>query len=115
MVTVTVSAFQTQFPEFTESAADVQQALDEALLIHSIRALATYFCAAHLLVFDQKVAAGTVPTTEISQRGAGPLSARYLTQAESGKEAFFTSTSYGRRFLTLEKRSARASIGAMVV
>ena len=115
MATVTVSAFRTQFPEFTESDVNVRKALDEALLIHSIRALATYFCAAHLLVFDQKVAAGTVPTTEISQRGAGPLSAQYLTQAESGKEAFFTSTSYGRRFLTLEKRSARASIGAMVV
>ena len=117
--TVTVAQFRTQFADdatlLSSSDAQIQRALDEALLIHRVQPLATLFCAAHIRTLDKAAADGKTTSPEVSQRRAGPLSATYLTQAEENREAFFTSTSYGKRFLNLEKRSARAGIGAMVV
>ena len=116
MTGATLVDFRAQFPEFLSSIdVDVERVLTEALLIHSARPLATLFCAAHLLSFNKQVAAGSTPATETSMRKAGPLSSSSITQAETGWQAFFTSTPYGRRFLILEQRTARSGIGAMVV
>ena len=115
MARATLQAFRDQFPEFedTENEA-VDKVLVEALLIHDIRLLATLYCAAHLLAQDQAIAAGKTTSPEVKSRKADTLSASYVVQAETGAEAFFTSTSYGKRFLTLEKRSPRKIIGAFV-
>ena len=116
MTGATLADFRDQFPEFNSSADDVvNRILAEALLIHSARPLATLFCAAHLLKYNEQVAAGSTPATETSMRKAGPLSSSSITQATDGWQAFFTSTPYGRRFLILEQRTARSGIGAMVV
>ena len=113
-----VAAFQARFPEF-DSAVDsrVQAALDEANLIHSIRELATLYCAAHLLTLDNQLASDGAfagSPSEVKSRQVGPLRSDYVTQAKAGWQAFFSSTAYGRRFLTLERRCARTGIGAMV-
>ena len=51
-VTVTIADFRTQFPEFASTVdSHIQLALDEALLIHSIRKLATLYAAAHTLSY----------------------------------------------------------------
>ena len=49
-VTVSVADFRAEFPEFSATSdAAVQRALTEALLLHSIRKLATLYAAAHVL------------------------------------------------------------------
>ena len=120
----TLATFRTQFPEFTETTyADevVQRAMDEAETLHSVRPLATLFLTAHLLILNDRRKAGTGATGEISMERAGPMQISYVTQAESpgfglgSREAFYTSTSYGQHFLTLEKRAHRHTIAATVV
>ena len=109
-------SFREQFPELASTSdALVNRALREALEIHSSRTMATLYCAAHLLQLDQDINAGTASASEKSGAGVGSLSVQYVTQAEKGREAFFTSTDYGKRFLTHERRNARTGIGAMVV
>lgn len=113
---VTLTDFRNQFSEFsTRSDAEVNRVLEEACHIHSARKLATLFCAAHLLVLNSNIAEGEKTSGEIESAGTGPLRVSYKTQAENGRDVFFTSTNYGRRFLTLEKRNPRTGIGAMVV
>ena len=122
MATATVAGFKELFPvirnPLLSSATDdhIEAALDEAMLIHAVRVKATYFCAAHLIVQDSGITTGSAPSTEVKSRTAGPISAVYATQGrDQTSDVFFTSTPYGRRFLVLEKRSARANIGARVV
>ena len=51
-VTVTIADFREEFPEFASTDdSHIQRALREALLIHSIRKLATLYAAAHVLSF----------------------------------------------------------------
>ena len=114
-MTADLASFRAEFPEFSTTSDDaVNRFLALAKLIHTVREAATLYCTAHLLKLEQSREAGNVTSAEISSRGVGPMNASYLTQAETGRESFFTSTSYGKIFLTLEKRSARASIGAFV-
>ena len=113
---VTVGEFRTQFPEFAGVADEtIMAVLPEATAIHGRLKIATLFCAAHLITLNQNIAQGITTSPEKTGAGAGSLSVSYMTQAESGREAFFTSTSYGQRFLNLEKRYPRTGIGAMVV
>ena len=113
---VTIASFQEQFPEFGDTPdATITRAIEKALVIHSRVVLATLYLTAHFVKIAQLTADNKVPSTEVKSRGVGPLQASYLTQAEDGSEAFFTTTSYGRQFLALEKRTKRAQIGATVV
>ena len=136
-VIVSVADFRARFPEFNTTLDQiVQDALDEAFLIHSIRKLATLYCAAHLLAVPGIGSGGsgggsTGQVTihgEVSSKKVGPLSVSYTTLTESSASsrsssannrnpveiAFFSRTEYGRHFLILELRSPRAGIGAMV-
>lgn len=109
-----LAAFRAQFPELSEQIhpdAAVERALAEAAQIHSVNDLATLYVTAHLLA--QPASAGQ--RGEIVESKVGPATSKYRPQAESGWEAFFTSTSYGRRFLILERRTPRTAIGARVV
>ena len=122
MAEATLAGFRSRFPAFQSTAdADVMNALDEAMSIHNVRALATLFLVAHLLTLNAHVTAGTAASGEVESEGAGPLRVTYVTQAESGgrgagsREAFYTRTEYGRRFLNLEKRAPRSAIGARMV
>ena len=133
-VTVTVSDFRTQFPEFASTSdGQIELALEEGLLLHSIRKLATLYASAHVLAFrlptllNPAGGGGTTTVTgQIRRRRVGPLEEEFSTHAgttqgnaTSRKSAediqYFSSTVYGQHFLALEARSARASIGAMVV
>ena len=110
------AGFRIQFPEFDSSANDeqVSLALQEARLIHSRRALATLYCAAHILKLSQNPSDTNTPG-EISSATVGPMTTTYKTQAEKNWQSFFTRTEYGRHFLILEQRTARSGIGAMVI
>ena len=116
--TATLEKFRDQFPEFPDTVASdavVELALATAKVLHAVRELATLYLTAHLVVLAQDVDSGTVRNTEATERKVGPLMVRYITQAETGDEAFYTSTVYGKLFTTLEKRSPRVAIGARVV
>ena len=111
-----LAAFRARFPKFADiDDPDVENALDEALMIHDKRELATLYCAAHLLTLAIAEAAKKTPKGEVTMRRVGPMTAHYRTQALDGPKAFFTTTAYGRRFLNLEGRTPRALIGARVV
>ena len=132
-VTVTIADFREEFPEFASTDdSHIQRALREALLIHSIRKLATLYAAAHVLSFRLTNIGGggssggsTVVTGQVSSRRVGPLQETFTTHAgtttSSGNTrnatdiAYFSSTIYGQHFLVLEQRAPRAGIGATVV
>ena len=132
-VTVTVADFRARFAEFASTSdAIIELALEEALLIHSIRKVATLFCAAHLLSYSLTNIAGggsgggaTTTTGQISKKSVGPLSVEYetlsgtTTNSRNSRNptevAYFAGTTYGQQFLILEQRSPRAAIGALVV
>ena len=128
-VTVSIADFRARFPEFnTTLDAVVQDALEEALLIHSVRKLATLYCAAHLLSVPGAGAGAQgggmgqiVVHGEVSTKQVGPLSTTFTTQDSNAttsttqdNTAFFSRTEYGRHFLTLEHRAARTAIGATI-
>ena len=120
---VTLSGFRERFGAFSgRDDGEVQLALDEALLLHDVRVLATYYCAAHLLALGAEE--GSVPDGGagiIAGEQIGPKRIDYLNmagssnkQAGSERDVFFATTPYGRRFLALERRTPRTSIGALV-
>ena len=124
----TVTAFRDQFPKtrhFPEvDDADIESALDEAKLIHSVRVLATLYCAAHLLALDQEyLDAQGQPVTDpdggagvVVSEMIGPRRIDYITQAgDDERKAFFVTTTYGRRFLNLEARTPAVGIGVRLV
>ena len=135
-VVVTIAEFRAQFPEFAATDdGHIEFALEEALLIHSIRKLATLYCAAHVLSFRLTAISGgggsgggtTTVTGQLESRQVGPLRETFSThsgtasgtrggaRARSPEDiAYFSSTIYGQHFLSLEPRSARAGIGAIV-
>lgn len=112
MIRATVAQFRANFNEFASTSdADVERAIDDAEQIHSIRLRAQLYCAAHILALEaEDDAAG-----EIQSEGVGPLRVSYMTQAERGRDAFFTATKYGRRFLALERRTPSVAIAARVL
>ena len=115
-MTANLAGFRARFPEFSSSVdASVNFALAEAREIHNRSTLATLFLTAHLLSIDSSAKGVGAGSGEGTMKKAGPLSATYITQAERGREAAFTTSSYGKRFLVLEQRSPRSAIGAMVV
>ena len=132
-VTVTVADFRTQFPEFAATTdAAIELALEEGLLLHSIRKLATLYASAHVLSYRLTAIAGgggggsTTVTGQVSRRRVGPLEEEFSTHTGSTQGnatsrrssediAYFSGTIYGQHFLALEARSPRATIGAIVV
>lgn len=106
-MTADLTTFRTRFPEFAQTADSiVELALSDAKLLHARCPTATLFLAAHLLTLDQDETATGVDggNGEASNMSDGSESISFVTQAETGQEAFYTTTKYGRRFLALEKR-----------
>ena len=118
---VTVTSFRAQFPQSTHfpdaTEAQIESALEEACILHSLRELATLYLTAHLLAIDSEHTGKPDGGSGIvSMERIGPRTINYLNQIEgAGRKAFFASTSYGRRFLELEARTPRYGIGAMAV
>lgn len=102
------SAFTSTFPELSFTADEISNALDRAYEMHSRFPTAVLYLAAHLLVIGEehtgKPDGGSGEVT--AETSVGSKRAEYAAMAESGREAFFTRTSYGRHFLALEKRIA---------
>ena len=114
MATITAdrAGFRGRFSEFvSRTDEDVDAALEFAKHIHTVRPLATLYLAAHAL----SLAASAQIGGEVIEDQVGAIRSKYMAQAQSGDEVFYTRTEYGRRFLVLEKRTPRVAIGAVVV
>ena len=111
-VEATRGAFRERFAEFaSRSDADVDQARELALAIHTARPLATLYLMAHVLSLDP----ATSVAGEVTMDWVGNVRAMYMAQAETGDESFFTRTEYGRRYLVLARRSPTRTVAAVVV
>ena len=112
----TASEFRGRFPEFSESRFSgpvVDRAIKTAYLITDVTHEATGYCIAHLLsTMEAHAAEMDGGAGEITSETTGPRMQSFMTQAEKGREVFFTTTPYGRTCLTLEKRSPRRGIAA---
>ena len=73
-VTLTVADFRAQFPEFASTDdAHIMRALTEALLLHSVRKLATLYAAAHVLSFRLTAISGGGGSSGGSTSATGQL------------------------------------------
>ena len=100
--------FRTRFPEFiTQLDARLEMYLGDAIQIHSLCETATLYLAAHLLSLDIESGAGSTGASsdggdgEITSESAGGVSASFNSQADKGKDVFYMSTAYGRRYIAL--------------
>ena len=111
----TASQVRERFPEFTPSGfpdAVVDQAIATAYRISDADHESTLWCAAHLLAtLESQAARMDGGAGEITSESTGPRMTSYRTQADTGREVFFSTSPYGRTFLTLEGRSARRAAG----
>ena len=115
----TVEMFRDKFATVTAFAAlpdsDIQSALEEATDIHGARVVATLYVAAHLLTLSaDTTAAGDSGAGEVSVEQIGTERVEYKTMADAGWQTFFSTTSYGRRFLLLEQRTPGVAMSARV-
>ena len=115
-MTPTLADFRLYLPQFTDTPdATVERALLIVQEIHSRSKLAAVYCAAHILTLEaDDTDQPDGGHGEISSETIGPSETTYVTQAEQGREAFFTTTLYGRTFLTLEKRNPEHAFSARV-
>ena len=130
MITATVATFRERLPELSRFDDDVvARAIEEATFLHDVNPLATLLAAAHLLVvaelgddFFGVISGPTVSQSRSTSNTAGPLStsttnsSTSVSQVDIGdRDAYFVLTSYGQRFLQLERRSQQVTLSARVV
>lgn len=117
---VNVQTFRARFAEFALSleprATDalIDTLIAEAKSIHNRKPLATLWLAGHLMRLELDRLDGLELDGEAKSKHTGAMRADYVTMAETGPDAFFTSTTYGKTFRTLEKRLPRTGIGALI-
>lgn len=107
--------FRRKFREFDSTEdADLDLALEEALLIHAIRRLVVLYLTAHILA-TQNQAGSLGVTGAIKSAATGPLKTSYAVLVKDGDiKGELARTKYGARALLLERRTPRFAIGALV-
>ena len=120
---LSVVEFRERYPEFGgRGDAEIEGALAEARALSDHTATLTSLCAAHLLALGP-VDLGAQPDGglgELASERVGPYQATYRTMTAGdreggGREAFFATTAYGRRFLALEARTPQVRFASVMV
>lgn len=101
--------FREQFPEYdSKSDAEILLYLNNALLLHAICEMATVYLSAHLLTINDENgvggAGGSVDgggARETLSEASKSLNASFKTIAETGTDAFYSVTPYGRMYIVL--------------
>ena len=118
MADLTVADVRARFSEFGAAAfpaALVSDLIAEAYSITDVSREATLYCVAHLLSLEeQNHARPDGGSGEVVTETTGPFTANFRSQADSGRDVFFSTTPYGRRVMTLERRSPKAVMGILV-
>ena len=123
---ITAANFKTNFSELNFEGVDdatVDRFLYQARQFHKYSGQATQYCAAHLFSLwrlSKANAEAEAPTVdggggEVTKDQIGSQIQEYKTQAEKGREVFFSTTSYGRHFLVLEKRTPQYVLGGILI
>ena len=109
---ITTALFKTRFPEFTSiSDARVQLFIDDAVVILNETNwsekydLGLYYLTAHYLVLGEKSSAGNSGSNgQIASKAVDGTSVSYNNPTLNGSDdSYFSSTSYGQRYLELRK------------
>ena len=119
MATANLNDFRAQFPEFSETEDDkVNFALSLAKQFNNKSKRLILYAAAHLLAgkyIEPSSPGMDGGAGELMKYALGPKAQEFKTMADDGSEVFFTTTSYGRIFLTLEKRNLNTTLGGIKV
>lgn len=106
-----IAEFRRRFSEFALLSDElVEDALEEAATHHTATQLGTLLVAAHLLDLHRQTERPAV-AGEITKISLAGQSVESLAQAEQGRESFYTTTDYGRRYLALQKSRAVGAVG----
>ena len=106
---ITAADFKAAYPSFASTSDDdVTSALAEARDLFSATERGVFLLAAHLLTI---IADGF--DSEATVERAGEQWVTLVAQASAGGEAFYTSTTYGRRFLAHKKARPVAPVYAV--
>lgn len=105
-----MQTFRTRFPEFPESSLTDDQLtlyLGDALAIFRLCEKAVVYLTAHLITLDRESGVGTASGAsvdggdgELQSESVGGVSGSWRTMADNGKDTFFTTTAYGRKYIT---------------
>ena len=113
------SKFREEFPEFTTakaSDAEIEQAGRVASRLSAISSEALLWLTAHVLTLkSERTGDPDGGSGEVRGEGTGPFRTDYVTQAAEDGEAFYTTSVYGRFFLSLERRQPSRAITARVI
>ena len=106
-----VLSFRTRFVEFDAAAVSdplLNLYLEEALDVFDLCPRAVIFLAAHLIVLDQVSGVGVSGGAsvdggdgELISDKVGSVSGTYRSMADKGKDTFYTTSVYGRRYIVL--------------
>ncbi len=87
----------------------MEAALEEAPLLTNVSVAATVYCAAHLVaLLEEQTGHPDGGAGVIQEEQIGPRRVVYMELAETEREIFFASTTYGRRMMALESRTPRS-------
>lgn len=125
---VTVATFRERFPEFVETAEDVddpllnpeatvafsdaviEEQIEVAKTIYTLSDIAIEYLTAHLLVEDKAHEALIFDRGAGEEMSKGRDNSSYKAIAETGEESFYSTTKYGRRFLALRRADSRRAM-----
>lgn len=111
MADLTVADIKERFAEFdyTRISDDVvTRLISDAYELTDVSESATAYCVAHFMALHPEMNGNADGGSgEVRAERIGPKQTSYMTQAETAREVFFSSTAYGRRVLVLESRSPR--------
>ena len=100
--------FRARFPEFeAQMDAMLTMILTDAMAIFALSSSATLYLAAHLMALDIESELGSTGASvdggdgEIVSDSAGGKAGSFKPMADKGRDTFFTTTPYGRRYITL--------------
>ena len=107
MADLTAAQVKERFTEFDSvDDAVVSALIADAYALTDVSEAATLNCVGHLLALHPEVnGKADGGSGEVTMEKIGPRQVQYMAQAERNREVFFTSTAYGRRCLSIEKRT----------
>lgn len=104
--------FRVRFSEFVATTDSVVElAIEDALLIYALCDAGVLYLSAHILTLHAESGVGSAGgvvdggDSEVTSESGGGVSASFKSMADTGSDAFFATTAYGRMFLTIRKTS----------
>lgn len=116
MTDLTVADFRSKFAEFSSvDDAVVSSLIPQAYGLSDVSEEATLYCIAHLVALkEEETGKPDGGSGEVMSDTIGPKTTAFMTQAETNREVFFSTTPYGRRVLAIESRTSESALAIVV-